>query len=494
MSEREPEDAHASTEPTEPSTARPETSTEPAKPTEQRTRWLSPDTRSRRLIVALGIWAVCLVVFGLVCGDRLLQHTKYNHFAFLADAWLHGRHDLGGPPPAHAEGNDWALFQGKWYVSFPPFPAMLMLPIVAIARDPDNFRDAQFIVWLAGIGPAGLFLVLEKLRRTHRSHRSEFENVALALLFAFGTVYFFTAVQGTVWFAAHVVGVGLMALFVLTSLDAERPVLAGLLLGCMFLTRVTTVLTAALFAFEAIRVSYIHVKDGSVRELPQGGTLLDRADLVLRGLDYRKLAGIVAKFSVPVVAALAFASWYNWVRFGNPSPSAFGHEYLQVAWQRRIQTWGLFSYHYLGRNLSAMLAGLPWTPPAKTTIAAFGGVPFKINGHGLALWFTTPLYLWLFWPKRPLGWLGVGTIVAAMGPLVVNLLYQNSGWVQFGYRFSNDYAILLFVLIAVGGRKFGRMFWLAGVWALAWNLFGAMTFERQLSYYAFDSEHVYQPD
>ena len=41
--------------------------------------------------------------------------------------------------------------------------------------------------------------------------RSEAENVLLALLFAFGTVYFFTAVEGTVWFAAHVVGVVLVA-------------------------------------------------------------------------------------------------------------------------------------------------------------------------------------------------------------------------------------------------------------------------------------------
>ena len=30
------------------------------------------------------------------------------------------------------------------------------------------------------------------------------------------------------------------------------------------------------------------------------------------------------------------------------------------------------------------------------------------------------------------------------------LFYQNTGWRQFGYRFSNDYAPLLFVLLAIG--------------------------------------------
>ncbi len=103
--------------------------------------------------------------------------------------------------------NDFAEFGGKTFISVPPLPAVLMLPFVKLAGSPENFRDGQFILWLAGIGPAVLLLVLEKLRRTGRSPRTELENVALSLLFAFGTVYFFTAVEGTVWFAAMVVGV-----------------------------------------------------------------------------------------------------------------------------------------------------------------------------------------------------------------------------------------------------------------------------------------------
>ncbi|MCL2725951.1 MAG: hypothetical protein FWD69_16120 [Polyangiaceae bacterium] len=476
------------------SAERSDTKASSTKGTSRLATWLTPETRSRRVLFAFGIWFVCLVVFALVAGDRLFVHTKNNHFAFLADAWLHGRHDIGGKPPAHSEGNDWALFEGKWYVSFPPFPAMLMLPLVAIARDPDNFRDAQFVVWLAGFGPAVLFLVLEKLRRTERSDRSETDNVLLSLLFAFGTVYFFTAVQGTVWFAAHVVGVALMALFVLVSLDARRPVVAGALLGCMFLTRVTTVLVAVFFASEALRVAYIHPRNGPARDLPEQGPWFSRMLAVLRDLDKGLLARTVILFSVPVVATLAFASWYNFTRFHNPSPTAFGHEYLQVGWLHRIQTWGLFSYHYLSRNLTTMLAGLPWRPPPRMPIGSFGGVPFKINGHGLALWFTSPFYFWLLRPAKKLDWLGIGALLAALGPLLMNLFYQNSGWVQFGYRFSNDYAILLFVLLAIGGRRFGRIFWLCAAWAVAWNLFGAVTFERNNAYYAFDSEHVYQPD
>jgi hypothetical protein len=181
-------------------------------------RWTLPGTRSRRLLVAAAIYLTCAVVFALVAGkERLAEHTPFNHYAHLADAWLHGRQDLRNGPPAYAGGNDFAEFEGKTYISFPPFPAVLMLPMVAAAGSPENFRDGQFVIWLAGLGPALMFLVLEKLRRTGRSGRAESENIALSFLLAFGTVYFFTAVEGTVWFAAHVVGVALAAGYVLAK-------------------------------------------------------------------------------------------------------------------------------------------------------------------------------------------------------------------------------------------------------------------------------------
>lgn len=78
----------------------------------QRAPWLLPESRSRRVLFALGVYAACLVVYALVAGDRMLVHTPYNHFAHQAYAWLQGRHDLAGGPPGYAGGNDFALFQG----------------------------------------------------------------------------------------------------------------------------------------------------------------------------------------------------------------------------------------------------------------------------------------------------------------------------------------------------------------------------------------------
>ncbi|MEO8797568.1 MAG: hypothetical protein ABI551_06765, partial [Polyangiaceae bacterium] len=241
--------------------------------------WLVAGTRKRRLLLAAGIYLVCGVVFALVAGhERLGSHTPYNHYAHLANAWLHGRQDLPDGPPSYAGGNDFAQLNGKTYISFPPFPALLMLPLVAAAGSPENFRDGQFIVWLAGIGPAILFLILEKLRRTARSIRSEKENLVLSFVFAFGTVYFFTAVEGTTWFAHHIVAAALLAIYMLYAIDAEKPWVAGLMMGFMFLTRPHVILASAFFALEAIRVS---CKEGLVTE----GKLMDRVDATWKRVD-----------------------------------------------------------------------------------------------------------------------------------------------------------------------------------------------------------------
>ena len=67
-------------------------------------------------------------------------------------------------------------------------------------------------------------------------------------------MYFFTAEQGTVWFAAHVVAVALAAGYLLFALEAERPLLAGLMLGLGYLTRTPLLFAFPLFLLEAFRV------------------------------------------------------------------------------------------------------------------------------------------------------------------------------------------------------------------------------------------------
>jgi len=107
-----------------------------------RAGWTQPGSLRRRLLLAALVYLVSSAVYAAFAGpSRLAEHTPFNHYALLADAWLHGRQDLAHGPPAYAQNNDFAQFNGKTYISFPPFPALLMLPFVKLAGSPENFRD-----------------------------------------------------------------------------------------------------------------------------------------------------------------------------------------------------------------------------------------------------------------------------------------------------------------------------------------------------------------
>ncbi len=424
---------------------------------------LRDDGRARRLTLALAVYGVAIGVY-FACASRqtLTAHTPFNHFALLAESWLNRRLDLGGPPPGYAQNNDFAEFGGRWFIVFPPFPAVLLVPLVKLGGSAIRVQDGQFFIWLAGVAPAVLFLCVEKLRRMGLTGRGTAFSLAVSLLFAFGSVFFFTAEQGTVWFAAHVVGAAIAAIYVLAALDAERPVVAGLMVGIGFLTRAPLLYAVPLFVFEAVRVCL-------PADFAGGSGRLALARALWTGLDRRRCMGLLLAFGVPLAVVLALAAWYNRARFGDPLE--FGYRYLTVLWRPRMEKWGLFSYHYLGKNLGVVLTSLPWVAKAPADPR------FQINAHGLALWVTTPLYLWLLWPRK---WTKVhwALTLTALSVAIPTLFYQNTGWVQFGYRFSNDYAVFLFCLLAIGGFRLGPLFHAAAVWSLIVNSFGALTFQR----------------
>jgi hypothetical protein len=439
-----------------------------------------------RLYAAL--FAVGLVVYGLVAWDRIGRPSTDPHFVYQADAWLHGRAAID-PPLA---GDDWAHVEtvalddgttasgrrlitrpafrtldgrelaitrirqslGKTaYVSFPPFPAVIMLPGAAIAGRAANDVLPTLLV-AALILPLAL-LALRRLARAGLSARSLGDDLWLVAALAFGSVLWFSAVQGKVWYTAHVVGVALALVYVWASIEAAHPVAAGLALGAAALTRTAMAFMVPLLICEAWRAC--------------GGLAAWRAD---RRAMVRALARPLIRFAVPLAAFAVAGMVFNQVRFG--SPTEFGHSYLKVRQQAQIEQYGLASYHYLARNLAVAFTLLPELLPRPPYV--------QISGHGLALWFTTPVLVLLLWPRergplhRPL-WLCVAAVA------LPSLLYQNSGWVQFGYRFSLDYLVLLILLLAVGGRPLTRTVKALIVAGIVINLFGAVTFDRAWQYY-----------
>jgi hypothetical protein len=475
--------ARAANADTEPSSAARTSSHEPERP-----------SRLARLLAGWrGFVIVYLVFTGAylgASGGRLRQHSMYNHYVYLAEGWLHGRLALVGQPPNE---NDWAKvdvfrlrdgreLRGTYgsrtggptdrfyplrgpsvtvpeseivsrssirYVSFPPFPAVLMTPFVAIWGL--QFNDVLFTALWAGLNPALLFLLLRALRRRGLSRRTVSDDLWLTALFGVGSVYYYCSVIGQVWFTALIVGVTISIGYVWASLDAQRPALAGLLVELGFATRPPW-LVFPLFLWEAVRVS--------------GGWS------ALRTREGRRaLAPRLVRFAVPLAVVGAILAWHNYARFGNPFE--FGHRFLNVQWQDRIARFGLFNYHFLSRNLAAALVLLP---------RIMTRAPFvKISHHGMSLLVTSPNLAYTVMPQernhltKPL-WLTIAAVA------IPSLLYQNSGYIQFGYRFSLDYMVYFVVLLAIGNRRFTRLFKALVVVAFAVNLFLAITFDRYMEF------------
>lgn len=431
----------------------------------------------KRALLPLAIFATTAVVYLAFLGQRWAGPTADNHFVHLAHSFLEGEVGVVGNTPPGT--NDWALYQGRWYVSFPPFPALVIAPVVAIWGLAT--RDAVFWALLAGLAPALLFTLLRRLSERGESTRTERENLLLSALFAFGTVYFFVAVQGAVWFAAQVVASSLLVLYLMCSFDARSPWLAGLCLGLLWATRPNVLLLGwPVFLVEALRAyrKAEFVDDLEAHPLVRAWRWLCAADL---GRTFKACL----QFAAPIVVVGALQLWFNYARFDDPL--VFGHEYLQIRWRQRIDEWGLFNYHYFAKNLGVFVASLPWL---------YDGRPYvKVSLHGLALWFTTPNLLWVFWPKH-VDARTVGLALAALGTAVIDLMYQNSGWIQFGYRFALDYMPLLIVLLALGKRRFGPGFYACMVFAIVVNTFGAVTFDRNWKFYDNDGtqNRLFQPD
>jgi hypothetical protein len=114
--------------------------------------------------------------------------------------------------------------------------------------------------------------------------------------------------------------------------------------------------------------------------------------------------------------------------------------------------------------------------------AAFLLFPKFVNGKleyspwGMSLFLTLPLLGLVAWPKqthRLQGPLWLTTLACALP----GFFYQNTGYAQFGFRFSLDYTPYLLGLLAVGGWKLHKPLAavLIGIGVLV-NFWGAVAF------------------
>ncbi len=376
----------------------------------------------RSVIVGGLVVAVSAVLYWLA--DRGFEAGRGDFF-YLAEAFLNGRTWLTvqlGP-------YDVILIDGRIYVPFAPFPAIVLMPIVAVlgavgADQVESGINALFAA--AGVGLCWMLLGRIGVRRL-------VDRIALTILFGFSTQILWVTTRGGVWHTGQLIATILTFICLIELWGRQRPWLIGVFAGAAFLTRAPLAFAIPFYALMLDRPTVVAVT----------GVAGGYVQSVARSERWRRWAGL----ALGVLPAIAFFFLYNQVRFGSPWESGYGLATLPDFLQRQ-RALGLFAIAHLGMNIDYFLLHLPKLIPTFPF--------FRPDGLGMSVLITSPGLLFASqadW-RRPRAWWLLGATIAVLIP---TLLYYGGGWLQYGYRYFLDSVPFVMALCGLAAVNKGRV-------------------------------------
>lgn len=363
-----------------------------------------------------------------------LSNYKYDagrgDLFYLADSFLHGRTWIDqalGP-------QDIIRLDGRIYVPFPPFPAIALMPLVAVTG-PELADRLEPVVnaSLAAVvvGLAWWFTTAAGV--DHVRHR-----FWLVVLLAFSTQIWWVTTRGGVWHTGHLVATILTLLILLELWGSKRPWLVGLLAGAAFLTR-----PPLAFAVPILALFWLPSR------APWATT--DLRDTATRSW---------LPLALGVLPSMAFFFIYNAARFGSPLESGYALAIVPPFLEAQRQL-GLFSLAHVPMNIDYLLLRLPQLIPSPPF--------FKPDGLGMSILLTSPGLLLAARAPWSSDRRAVLLLGCAIGALVPNLLYYGGGWLQYGFRYGLDAIPYAWALAVLGVARSG----LPAIWRYT-ILFGVL--------------------
>lgn len=387
--------------------------------------WMVNKHKIKKIIGILCIFFITFLIYNKTSPGRAWA----NHFILLANSFLNGKVYVQATAP-------WLeqvpIDANNFYVPYPPMPAILSMFPVSIFGI--TFHQ-EIISQLLGAGTTVLLVFI-----SIRIKKDIKIQIWTYFLSAFGNIIWFLASVGSSWYLGQVSGVFFLTAALYESLNKKRPILVGIMLGAAYLSRIEIALS---FPF------FLYVFSG------------------------KKWFQNYLKVSLAALPFLLFNFAYNFVRFG-------------VIWDKAYQLipgvssepWfqhGLVNPMYIPNHLKIFFLGLP---------KFIKGFPFVTpTWTGLAIWFTTPAFLYALSAKLKdkivkFSWISI---------LLISLLifsHGSTGFTQFGYRFAVDfYPILIFLTVkgvATTGLKWHHWLLLflsviVNSWGVILNKFGLIS-------------------
>jgi len=362
--------------------------------------------------------AVCLftTVLGVYYFINPKAKNDYDHYFYLVKSFLSLRVNLTENAEFY---HDTVRKGGKTYAPFGPAPALFLMPSVLLSKP---FTQQEVSIILGAINIALIFLLL--------SYFTSLKKAFLLVLFlAFGTVYFWSSIIGTVWNFAHLSAIFFLTLSLLLHFN-KKDGLSGIFFALAILSRYPVIGGGLFFFFQLLR---------------------ERSRLI------KFLLGL-SLVLIPTQLT------YNWLRFQN----LFEMGYVEI-YQRYVNSGFSLSpvsfykpFGYMDiRNIPLHLIVFLLYPPQINLITNL----IKPSAYGMGILFTSPLLLWALIPNFK-HQLQKHLFLGVLGIAFFDFMHYMQGWVQFGYRFALDFMVFLILILAIKSKPKGWVLILLIIWSI----------------------------
>ena len=364
----------------------------------------------------------------MLFGGTLLSYNCWDSYSLQAMSWLSGRLDMG----KNYEWLELAVYNGKYYLSFPPLPSVVMLPFVLLfgEKTPSNLVSALY----------GIFTAMIAYKILKKAGMKRGGAVFFAIAYVWGSNMLWLSTSGGVWFLAQ--GLNMLLLtacvyFAQQKMRVAAYAMAALAVGCrpfsvcMFLPL----------------MAYFYMAD---KDRP-------RAD---------RIRGQIRSLIIPAFIALCYML-YNYVRFGNVLE--FGHNYLPEFTESEK---GQFSLSYILPNLYNLLLR-PVTLRADLTLEypLFDGFMFYIANPMFLIWFAAVVKDVL---QKRLDAVRLCIVIAVLIELLLLCAHKTLGGWQFGARYTVDMLPMALMYLLLKKDEPGGISAFIMAAGMMFNLYGAL--------------------
>lgn len=311
-------------------------------------------------------------------------------------------------PTTNLPPRDIANYYSNFYVYFGPLGSLILIPFVLIFGE--SFPQVSLGVGAMIATFAAVYLISKNFKF------KKLDSLWLSLFFTFSTVLFSSSVINITAYQVEALGVPFILFALWAYFSKKNAFFIGLFIALAVLTRYTLFLSTAFFFFEMLR----------------------------KRISFKSFILIL----IPVILAIGLLGMYNNRRF---------HSYFETGYRYATSgadlpigfnlKYGSTSVTHIPANLYSFLIMAP--EPLLTD--GEGGMvlkfPYlKVSPWGLAIWFTSPLFLLLIFRFK----VGKYTVSSALTALLLSIpvfLWYSVGFAQFGYRYSLDFLPFLFILL-----------------------------------------------